>query len=290
MIDLNFLWPGRENASDVVKYATSIGWSTIGFNVYFTANDQGVNQVKFVGDLEKNKRNLGNDYFGPLLCNQIFPLISNTSGESGLFLGNNFVRRITVLLMDNFKPNSLLKFELSNEFEIFSVIPTSKRSFQAACQNLNCDLINLNVYCYYSPFKLKRGFINSALERGCYFEVSISDEMVKNLDLEKIVGTNLIEPINLAFQRNLPGLLKYIPTSKLVISSGTSVATNLSDPESFLGACNELFRGFSGKNLNLKSCLTKVPNDCIVKGAARLTFGTGVVSYKEGNNLGKTFK
>ncbi|XP_951805.1 uncharacterized protein TA15800 [Theileria annulata] len=290
MIDLNFVWTGYENACRTVKYATSIGWSTIGFNVYFIANEQGINQMKFDDHLEEHKGNSRTNDLGPLLSNQIFPLISSISVESGLILGNNFVRRITVLLMDEFKPNSLIKFEVSNEFEIFSVIPTSKRSFQVACQNLNCDLINLNVYCYYSPFKLKRGFINSALQRGCYFEISISDEMFKNLESVKIPGTNTTDPVNLTFLRNLPGLLKYIPPTKLVISSGTRTITNLTDPESFLRTCNELFRGFSGRDLNLKSCLTKVPNDCITKGAARMTFGTGVVSYKEENNLGRTFK
>ncbi|UKK01620.2 ribonuclease P [Theileria orientalis] len=285
MIDLSFLWPGINNAHNVVEAATSIGWSSIGFNVYYKADGHGVHQMDLQPEISQHIVDSRTKFSPPTLNTQISPVISDSPGKTGLSLGNNFFRRISVLLMDDFNPNSLLKFADSNEFEIFSVIPTNARSFQAACESINCDLINLNHYCYYSSYKLKRGFINAALQRGCFFEVSLSDKM---LDFESKQGTQ--EAINISFQKNLPSVIKHIPLKRLVLSTGARDPTEIVDPNLLLGTCTELFSGFSGRKHDLACCLTKAPNDCVRKGSARRTYGTGIMPHRAEGDFGKIFK
>ncbi|UKJ90806.1 ribonuclease P [Theileria orientalis] len=285
MIDLSFLWPGIKDAHNVVEAATNIGWSSIGFNLYYKADGRGVHQIDFKPEISQHIVDSRTKFIPPSLNTQISPVISDSSGETGLSLGNNFFRRISVLLLDDFNPNSLLKFADSNYFEIFSVIPTNARSFQSACESINCDLINLNHYCYYSSYKLKRGFINAALQRGCFFEVTLTHKM---LDFEFKEGAK--DSINISFQKNLPSVIKHIPLKRLVLSTGARETREIVDPNLLLGTCTELFSGFSGKKLDLVCCLTKAPNECLKKGSARRTYGTGIMSHTIEGDFGKIFK
>ncbi|BAM40682.1 uncharacterized protein TOT_020000936 [Theileria orientalis strain Shintoku] len=285
MMDLSFLWPGTDNAHNVVEAATNIGWSSIGFSVYYKADGHGVHQIDLKSEISQHIVDSRTKFGPPNLNTQISPVISDSESKNGLSLGYNFVRRVTVLLMDDFNPNSLLKFADSNEFEIFSVIPTNARSFQAACESINCDLINLNHYCYYSSYKLKRGFINAALQRGCFFEVSLSDKVL-DFDNKQVSK----EPINISFQKNLPSVIRHIPLKRLVLSTGAREPNDIVDPNLLLGTCTELFSGFSGRKLDLVCCLTKAPNECVKKGSARRTYGTGIMSHRIEGDFGKTFK
>ncbi|EKX73463.1 conserved hypothetical protein [Theileria equi strain WA] len=291
MIDLNVAWPGAEGARRYVKDSSKIGWSTIGFNVYFKADKNGVQPLKVETDF--NIDNLEEDLDETPVAS-VDNLMTSVIGTSvciqDISLGKDFLRRATILLSEGLKPHTLTKFVESKDYDILSVIPTCQKTFQSACEIVNCDVINMDVYCLYSPFKIKRGLVTSALQRGCFFEVSLSGKDICNaLKVHQVVGTNHPGDLSMEYRSNFSYLLRYIPLKKLVISSGSASLRNIMDPNLIIGMCNELFTHAIGEPCDVRCCVTKAPEGCILKGAARRTYGTGIVSCNKNDTIGQNF-
>lgn len=291
MIDLNVAWPGVEGARRYLKDSSKVGWSTVGFNVYFRADKDGVQPLKMNTNFDPENLEEDLDTFPVASVDCLMSsIIGNSACLEDISLGKYFLRRITILLVEGFKPHTLTKLTESKDYDIFSVIPTCQKTFQSACEVINCDLINMDAYGLYSPFKIKRGMVTSALQRGCFFEVTLSgNEICSDLNVHKIIGSDSPKDPSKEFMSNLSYLLRYIPLKKLAISSGSKSIQNILDPNLIIGMCNELFTYATGEPCNVRCCITKAPESCILKGAARRTYGTGIVSCNKNDTIGNEF-
>ncbi|KAK2197830.1 bifunctional RNase P subunit p30/polymerase-histidinol phosphatase-like [Babesia duncani] len=302
MIDLNVLWPGSSMAMHTADVAYSLGWSKIAFNIYFKLDRCGIHQIiPRSTSLNYCSTNTTTEISFEKSFNSIIESTNPLTGH--YFCSNNdkngkvprgcaFLKRATVVLLENFQPTLLNKIAESDEFDIVAVIPTDQRSFDMACDNLNCDLINLSAYCFFEPYKIRRGKLTNAIKRGCFFELSMPvNDIIEQVYMPQVQKRE--SGIHVDFETNyrsqLPSVLRHVPLKKLVMSQGSTNPKELSSPDTQIGMWNALVSFVYGKSSSVADCFSRAPKGCINKGAARRTFGTGIYIYKQGNILGPAF-
>ncbi|GFE52669.1 ribonuclease P [Babesia ovis] len=274
MIDLNIPWTPTSDAKAWLSATRSHGWDSLGFNVYLSADTTGVHDIAIKG-LPESPESTGTSV-----------AVVTTLGRPSP-AGSTVIRRVTIVLYDGFQPNSVNKIIDSRDYDIVALMPTTQKSFHTACEVLNCDLINLDYFCHYAQFKVKRGMVTAALHRGCFFEVTMS-----TLDhIESLADTSnrSASDISRLFRAQLAKVLNYIPLKRLVLSPGHLHPSSIVDPQTFIGMCNELLCRATGEICNTRACITTAPKGCIAKGAVRRTYGTGIVVHMSGEQLGNRF-
>ncbi|KAK1444684.1 hypothetical protein BgAZ_105900 [Babesia gibsoni] len=275
MIDLNVPWTNTKDGLLLLKSLKAQGWSTLGANVYCQCDKDGILDIKInLPSSHEDRSASDSDSY----CNTFSTTLGRYHPN-----GPTLIRRITIVLHDGFQPNSVSKIADSRDYDIIAVMPTTQKTFQAACDTVNCDLINLDYYCHCIPFKIKRGMVMAALNRGCYFEVTMSTlDHLSDMGFEgKAVGK--------AFRSNFCGILNYIPLKRLVLSPGNNSVHKVLRPDTFIAVCNELVSNAIGAPSETVQCITMAPRGCISKGAARQTYGTGILVHKTGEALGNKF-
>ncbi|GBE62661.1 Subunit of both RNase MRP and nuclear RNase P [Babesia ovata] len=276
MIDLNVPWTAASDASTWLSAAQLRGWSSLGFNVYCRADKTSVQDIPL---------NLPS-------CDLKVPE-HGTEGKIVTTLGRQspgsatFIRRVTIMLNDGFQPNSFNKIAEGRDYDVVAVMPTTQKTFQTACETLNCDLINLDYFCHYATFKVKRGMVTAALHRGCYFEVTMAT--MDHLGHQDEVMSVDVKDRARIFRAHFTSVLHYIPLKRLVLSPGNLDPTNVVDPPTFIGMCSELISSATGEPCDASACITAAPKGCIAKGAARRTYGTGILVHMADEPLGKRF-
>lgn len=274
MIDFNVPWTDSKDSLALINAIKRRGWTGVGCNVYCQLDKGGLSDiaVKLPSvDIE------GNASYTDQVAS-----ITTTVGQPSP-LSATFIRRITIILHDGFQPNSVNKLADSREYDVVAVMPTTQKTFQAACENVNCDLINLDYYCHCIPFKIKRGMVMAAFHRGCFFEVTMS--RLEHLDGFGFEGNG----VEKAFRAHLSSILRYIPLKRLILSPGHTKVSQIVDPLTFVGMCNELLSNAIAVRCDTRDCVTVAPRGCISKGGARRTYGTGIIVHEQGESMGKTF-
>lgn len=276
MIDLNVPWTG---AGDTAAWAESVhrgGWAAFASNVYYHCDKAGIREVAMQAQAKVAESSPAVEPFK----------VTTTIGKH-CPADATFIRRATVVLHDGFQPNAFAKIADSRDYDVVAAMPTTQNTFQAACEILNCDLISMDYYCHFAPFKARRGWIMMALHRGCFFEVAMSTlHHVENGETETNKDNQMVSK---AFRSNLAGVLNYIPLKRLVLSPGHTDMSNIVVPATFVGMCNELLSSATGEPCDALDCVTAAPRGCIAKGAARRTYGTGILAHRSEETLGKKF-
>lgn len=93
--------------------------------------------------------------------------------QLALFEGLRLFSRITLVVLDPAKTQSLLKLSAAACFDLIAVQPTTEKALQVAAANLDVDLISLPMATRL-PFFLKHKCVGLALLRGVKFEVCYS--------------------------------------------------------------------------------------------------------------------
>ncbi|GIX62270.1 PHP domain-like protein [Babesia caballi] len=270
MIDLNVPWAPGSDAKAWLAAAQSRGWDALGFNVYCELDKTGLRDVPLELPMQTTE-SAGTD-----------PRVVTTLGRDSP-AGATLVRRITVILHDGFQPNSFNKIADSRDYDVVAVMPTTQKTFQAACETLNCDLISLDYYCHYAHFKVRRGMVTAALHRGCFFEVTMAT-------LDHVERSAETADRARRFRSHLTGVLHYIPLKRLALSPGHLQPSGVVEPRTFVGMCNELIASATGEPCDSRVCVTAAPRGCIAKGAARRTYGTGILVHVANEKLGAKFE
>ncbi|KAJ1972488.1 RNA-binding RNA processing protein rpp1 [Dimargaris verticillata] len=98
------------------------------------------------------------------------------------------LKRLTVITSD-----ARVNYELSNpteitkEYDILAVQPTTEDTFRLACGTYNIDLIALDL-SKKLPFYFKMNSVNQAIERGIYFEICYSAAMKDNVSRRNLIS------------------------------------------------------------------------------------------------------
>ncbi|XP_073541649.1 ribonuclease P protein subunit p30 isoform X4 [Phyllobates terribilis] len=101
-------------------------------------------------------------------------------------------------------------------YDIVAVYPTTEKLFHAACTNIDVDMICINV-TEKSPFFFKRPSINSAIERGIFFEL-IYSPAIKDSTIRRYTISNAINLMEICKGKNV------------ILSSGAEKPLDLRGP------------------------------------------------------------
>ncbi|EDO05128.1 RNase P subunit p30 family protein [Babesia bovis T2Bo] len=274
MIDFNVPWNNGCDLNAWLNASREYGWSALCLNVYYSIDNAGIHELR-----TRLPR-------APPSDSGTAPKVVTTLGRITP-LGSNVIRRATLVLQEGFQPTSVNKILDSRDYDVVAVMPTTQKTLQAACEVLNCDLINLDYFCHYAQFKVKRGMATSALHRGCYFEVNMAT--LDHIEGLGDSGNRASKEVAKVFRMQLARVLNYIPLNRLVISPGHTDYRRLVDASTFVGSCDELLSSATGERCSTRVCVTEAPRGCLAKGAARRTYGTGIVINMASEELGTKF-
>lgn len=84
--------------------------------------------------------------------------------------GLRLFSRITLVITDPAKCQSILKLHASNAFDLIAVQPTTEKALQLTAANLEIDIISLPMGTRL-PFFIKHKTVGQALEKGIKFEI-----------------------------------------------------------------------------------------------------------------------
>lgn len=134
--------------------------------------------------------------------------------------GLRLFTRITLVITDPAKCQSILKFNASSAFDLISVQPTTEKALQLTTTNLDIDIVSLPMAARL-PFFVKHKTVGQALEKGMKFEICylglISGPAMYELSL--VLGTTG----HLSRKNFIGNVLQVIRASRnrgLVFSSG----------------------------------------------------------------------
>ncbi|KAI9183874.1 RNA-binding RNA processing protein rpp1 [Blastocladiella emersonii ATCC 22665] len=117
------------------------------------------------------------------------------------------LKRLTVVLDD---PSQLPSLNSTNahlqEYDLFAVTPTNEKTWMAACQQVDCDIISLDL-AQRLPFYFKHSLVGEAVRRGIVFEICYSGAFK-----DSTAKRNLIA--------NASNLLRVSKGKNVILSSG----------------------------------------------------------------------
>ncbi|XP_073541647.1 ribonuclease P protein subunit p30 isoform X2 [Phyllobates terribilis] len=129
----------------------------------------------------------------------------------------NILSRLTIKASDPSHYNVLRSTSpVTRLYDIVAVYPTTEKLFHAACTNIDVDMICINV-TEKSPFFFKRPSINSAIERGIFFEL-IYSPAIKDSTIRRYTISNAINLMEICKGKNV------------ILSSGAEKPLDLRGP------------------------------------------------------------
>ncbi|PIK43434.1 putative ribonuclease P protein subunit p30-like [Apostichopus japonicus] len=158
--------------------------------------------------------------------------------------------RITVVLSDKTN-NSYLGNDKIKSYDILAVQPTTEKSFQVACSELNVDLITFD-FSTWLGFHLKHQYVQTALRLGKYFEFTYGPA-IRDTTCRRYVFQNTTDFVQRKEGQNT------------IISSGAEWPTDLRAPYDVAN----LAILFGMKEGQAKSSLTSTPRALLLKAATR---------------------
>ncbi|CCF75657.1 hypothetical protein BmR1_04g07330 [Babesia microti strain RI] len=225
--------------TDKLPEITSKGWNVLAINSKFVAEKSG---LKSIHNASVSDTTL---LFSPL------NVLNNNCGNNKQI---QILTRASVHVVDGFVPGNLNKL---SGYSILAIEPSSQKTFQLCCENINADIITIDYKSTNLSWKVKRKLILAAIRRGLCFEICLGESGVFG-------NPNIIPHLN--------NLIRYIPLNKLIITSGCKsndllpLTTFVAHVALLLGVThNEAFR-----------IIDKSAKQCLYKAAARLTHQTGI--------------
>ena len=144
------------------------------------------------------------------LCDDIEPPIYNSHNlavKKGVIhkRGDAIMQktRLTVTITDGDVCSSIQSNSaVMRSYDVISVIPTSDKTFQAACTSLDVDIISIPVSSVKLPFHLNKQYIAAAISRGVMFEI-IYTHALQNKSSRKNLFTNAAALIRICRGENI---------------------------------------------------------------------------------------
>ncbi|KAM4032076.1 ribonuclease P protein subunit p30 [Anomaloglossus baeobatrachus] len=180
----------------IIEMAAHLGYSAVAIN--------------HVAEFEKKKVEI----VKPISIKDLFPSPPTVQGK---LTPIHILTRLTIKASDPSHYNVLRSTSpVTRLYDIVAVYPTTEKLFHAACTNIDVDMICINV-TEKSPFFFKRPSINSAIERGIFFEL-IYTPAIKDSSIRRYTISNAINLMEICKGKNV------------IISSGAEKPLELRGP------------------------------------------------------------
>ncbi|KAG8552348.1 hypothetical protein GDO81_004483 [Engystomops pustulosus] len=247
-VDLNIAYcKDHKRLKNVIEMAAHLGYSVVAIN--------------HTVECEKKKVEIRK----PISITDLFPSPPTVQGKSTPI---KILTRLTLVVSDPCHYNALRSpFIVNGQYNIVAVYPRTEKLFQAACTNIDADLICINVTEKY-PFFFRRPPINAAIERGIFFEL-IYTPAIRDSTMRRYTISNSI------------ALMEVCKGKNIIVSSGAEAPLDLRGPYDV--ATLGLLFGLS--ETSAKDAVSTRSRAVILHGEARKTaFG---ITYTERNPSAK---
>lgn len=256
MYDLNVVWPSQnysapspsqlENLHNTIAMLYSFGYHYIAVN--------------FIVSESVKLPQKGVDKLNPIPMNELRQKFL-TFPKLRLF------SRITLVLSDPAKCQSVLKINNTGAFDLVAIQPLTEKALQLTSANLDVDLISLPMASRW-PYFLKHKTVGQALGKGIKFELCYSGLIGGPAAYESSSHLGVSGKINRKqFFSNSLQLIRASRSKGLVLSSGAGEPMNVRNYVDILAILNQL----DLKNSNCKDGFLKNPEAALVKGRLRFT-------------------
>lgn len=187
--------------------------------------------------------------------------------------------RITLIVTDPAKAQSILKINNTGAFDIVAVQPTTEKALQLTTTNLDIDLVSLPMGTR-MPFFLKHKTIGLALAKGIKFEVCYSGLIGGPAGYESSSALGAAGHVSRkTFLSNCLQLIRASRCRGMVFSSGATEPLHVRNYADILAIMTSL--GLKGSNT--KEGFTSQPEAVLVKGRLRIKSNKQTVMMGDGH-------
>lgn len=188
--------------------------------------------------------------------------------------------RITLVVSDPAKCQSVLKLHASSAFDLVAVQPTTEKALQLATTNLDIDLVSLPMSVRL-PFFLKHKTVGLALTKGIHFEICYAGLIAGPAGYESSTALGTSGHISRkTFFSNCLQLVRASRCRGLVFSSGACEPLHVRNYSEILAIMAQLGLKVS----NAKVGFTQLPEATLVNGRLRKKSNKQTVMI--GNDVG----
>ncbi|KAF8000799.1 hypothetical protein HF325_004588 [Metschnikowia pulcherrima] len=189
--------------------------------------------------------------------------------------------RITLVVSDPAKAQSILKINNTGAFDIIAVQPTTEKALQLTTTNLDIDLVSLPMATR-MPFFVKHKTVGLALQKGIKFEICYSGLIAGPAGYESSLALGATGHISRKnFFSNCLQLIRASRCRGLVFSSGATEPLHVRNYADILAIMGPL----GLKTSNSKEGFTAHPESVLVKGRLRIKSNKQTVMI--GGSLGQ---
>ncbi|GEQ68751.1 hypothetical protein JCM33374_g2419 [Metschnikowia sp. JCM 33374] len=186
--------------------------------------------------------------------------------------------RITLVVADPAKAQSISKLNHTGAFDIVAVQPTTEKALQLTTTNLDIDLVSLPMATRL-PFFLKHKTIGSALAKGIKFEVCYSGLIAGPAGYESSTALGASGHMSRKnFFSNCIQLIRASRCQGLVFSSGATEPLHVRNYADVLA----IMKSLGLKVSNSKQGFTSHPQSVLVKGRLRVKSNKQTVMIGDG--------
>ncbi|KAI9810700.1 MAG: hypothetical protein M1826_003488 [Phylliscum demangeonii] len=206
--DLNILWtPDHVQLQRTFAFLDELGYNVVALS-HIVAGKVPVEIVRFLSKHERlrSATKLTAYKKDPFTTPLPFPTPAKL----------RILRRCTVVISDPSQNHRLPA--LAAHYDILALRPTTERSLQQACQNVDINLISLDLTVRH-PFHFKQSILRAAIKRGVRFEICYAPAIVSS---DAMARRNLIS--------NATQLIRATGGRGIVISSEAKTALGLRAP------------------------------------------------------------
>lgn len=256
MYDLNVVWPSQSYSAPSANQLDNL-YNTISMLYTFGYNYLAVNFI--VPDTVKLPQN-GAEKLNPIPMNEL-------RQKFKLFSKLRLFSRITLVLSDPAKCQSVLKINNTGAFDVVAVQPLNEKALQLTTANLDVDLISMPMATRW-PYFLKHKTVGQALGKGIKFELCYSGLIGGPAGYESSSALGVTGKISRKqFFSNSLQLIRASRSKGLVLSSGATEPMNVRNYVDVLAILNQL----DLKNSNCKDSFLNNPEAVLIKGRLRIT-------------------
>ncbi|OBA20911.1 PHP domain-like protein [Metschnikowia bicuspidata var. bicuspidata NRRL YB-4993] len=256
MYDINVPWPSSSYALEPSPAELTNFYNTIAMLHSFGYNYLAINFI--VDEAVKLPVN------SPSKLNPV-PM-AELRKRFGAFSKLRLFSRITLVVSDPAKAQSILKINNTGAFDIVAVQPTTEKALQLTVTNLDIDLLSLPMASRL-PFFLKHKTVGLALAKGVKFEICYSGLIAGPAGYESSTALGASGHISRKnFFSNCLQLIRASRCRGLVFSSGATEPLHVRNYADVLAIMNSLGLKVS----NSKEGFLAHPESVLVKGRLRI--------------------
>ncbi|GAB67342.1 hypothetical protein PCYB_113620, partial [Plasmodium cynomolgi strain B] len=196
------------------------------------------------------------------LRDQLISTTSMASTHRDVILTNNtntyVLKRLNIKYEEAVRMDNYSKFVKNSSFDIIAIEVSSADEINCVAMKLDCDIIFFNMNKSFA--QLKRSDVQSALDRGIFFEISSLTTPSEDSHY-----------YHLAI--NICSLFSIVPFGRIIVSSGAFTDMEVVEPLNLL----RLFFNFHKISYkDLIGCLTTTPIACVQRASVRKSLNTAV--------------